>query len=252
MVAIVSGNSLGLSLTSLATLGQRGVFGSGTTGRDGGLVFVNAANGNLVLQSRDDLLAGRGRDAASVRTYNSQGQLTDDNGDNWSNGIFLQQLQLNGTRNTAGSTLVRTDRDGAQAVYTYDVAAGHYVSTAGAGAFDTIAYDGTNDQFAWTDGSTGEVEHYDASTGRLLTAVDTSGNTLSYGYDGAGRLTRMTTAGGETVYLDYVGSNISQLRVVRESATGTETLTTTRYTYDAQNRLASVIVDLSPEDGSVA
>ena len=251
MVAIVSGNSLGLSLTSLATLGQRGVFGSAGTGRDGGLVYVNAANGNLVLQSQDALLAGRGRDAASVRTYNSQGQLTDDNGDNWSNGIFLQQLQLNGTRNTAGSTLVRTDRDGAKAVYTYDVDAGLYVSDAGPGAFDTIAYDSSNDQFAWADGATGEVERYDADTGRLMTAVDTSGNALGYTYDGAGRLASMTTAAGETVYLDYVGSNISQLRVVRTTSAGTETLTTTRYAYDAQNRLASVIVDLSPEDNSV-
>ncbi|SEL71591.1 YD repeat-containing protein, partial [Roseateles sp. YR242] len=252
MVAIVSGNSLGLSLTSLANLGQQGAFGSAGSGSDGALVFVNAANGNLVLQSRDELLAGLGRDASSLRTYNSQGQFTDDNGDNWSNGIFLQQLKLNGTLNTAGSTLVRTDRDGAQAVYTYDVDVGHYVTTAGAGAHDTIAYDGSNGQFAWTDGSTGEIERYDAATGRLISAVDTSGNTLTYGYDAQGRLSTMTTAGGETIHIDYSGNNISQLRVERATATGTETLTTTRYTYDAQNRLASVIVDLSPEDSSVA
>ena len=35
MVAIVSGNSLGLSLTSLATLGQRGILGQATEGGNG-------------------------------------------------------------------------------------------------------------------------------------------------------------------------------------------------------------------------
>lgn len=251
MVAIVSGNSIGLSLTSLATLGQQGSFGSAGLGKGGSLVFVNAANGNLVLQSRDELLTGLGRDATGLRTYNSQGQLTDDNGDNWSNGIFLQQLKLTGVVNTAGSTLVRTDRDGAQSTYLYDANVGHYVSTDGSGAFDTIAYDGSNDQFAWTDGTSGETEHYDASTGRLVSAMDTSGNKLIYGYDAEGRLSTMATAGGEIIHLDYSGNNISQLRVERFTASGTETLTTTRYTYDAHNRLASVIVDLSPEDSSV-
>ena len=120
MVAIVSGNTLGLSLTSLATLGQRGTAGTAAQGRNGELAFVNVANGNLVLQTRDDLLVARGVDAESLRTYNSQGQFTDDNGDNWSLGIFLAQLRLIGTRNTVGSTLLRTGKDGAQATYTFD------------------------------------------------------------------------------------------------------------------------------------
>jgi len=251
MVAIVSGNTLGLSLTSLATLGQRGISGSAGQGRGGELVYVNAANGNLVLQSRDELLAGRGRDAASVRTYNSQGQYTDDNGDNWSHGIFLQQLQLSGTRNTVGSTLVRTDRDGAQAVYTFDAGTGRYVSAAGSGAFDTMEYDAAANQYAWTDGNGGDIERYDAATGRLLQLVDTSGNAVSYAYDAGGRLASITTASGETTYLDYSGNNISQLRTVLTTAAGTETLTRMRYTYDTDNRLASVIVDLSPEDNAV-
>ncbi|KQV92819.1 calcium-binding protein [Rhizobacter sp. Root1221] len=253
MVAIVSGNTLGVSLTSLATLGQRGgLSGSAGQGRSGELVYVNAASGNLVLQNRDDLLAGRGRDAVSVRTYNSQGQSTDDNGDNWSHGIFLQQLQLNGTRNAVDSTLVRTDRDGAQAVYTFDMASGRYVTAAGAGAFDTISYDEASGQYAWLDGNAGDLERYEAATGRLLQLVDTSGNTLSYAYDNAGRLASVTTASGEATYLDYSGNNLAQLRTVVMTDTGSQTLTRTRYTYDTADRLSSVIVDLSPEDNGVA
>src|SRR4051812_587281 len=102
MVAIVSGNNLGLNLTSLATLGQQGVFGTPTQGSNGERVYVNAATGNLVLQSQDDVLVARGHDAVALRTYNSQGLLNDDNGDNWSSGFWLQPLALTGTLNAAG------------------------------------------------------------------------------------------------------------------------------------------------------
>uniref|UniRef100_UPI00067DCEE4 hypothetical protein n=1 Tax=Herbaspirillum autotrophicum TaxID=180195 RepID=UPI00067DCEE4 len=91
MAAIVSGNSLGLNLSSLSTLGLRGVFGDAGLGRGGEQAYVNIATGNLVLQDRDGLLLSRGADIAALRTYNSQGQFTDDNGDNWSNGVYRQQ-----------------------------------------------------------------------------------------------------------------------------------------------------------------
>lgn len=78
MVAIVSGNSLGLSLTSLVTVGQRGTLGFFGQGRSGEQAFVNIANGNLVLQDFDDRLEGRGLDISAVRTYNSQGLLNAD------------------------------------------------------------------------------------------------------------------------------------------------------------------------------
>jgi hypothetical protein len=77
MVAIVSGNSLGLNLTSLATLGQQGAIGSAGQGRNGQGIYVNVASGNLVLQHQDDLLVARGHDAAAVRTYDAQGNLRD-------------------------------------------------------------------------------------------------------------------------------------------------------------------------------
>src|SRR4051812_737127 len=97
MVAIVAGNSLGLGLTSFATLGQRGLLGSASGGRSGELAYVNVATGNLILQDGDDALADHGRMQTAVRTYNSLGLMSDDNGDNWSNGVFTQQLKLNGT-----------------------------------------------------------------------------------------------------------------------------------------------------------
>ena len=118
MVAIVSGYSLGLELTTLRTLGQQGGIGAATHGRSNESVYVNATNGNLVVQDRDDVLALRGPDADVLRTYNSLGVFTDDNGDNWSDGVAPWPLEWNGTPNSPSATLKRRDRDGSAGVYT--------------------------------------------------------------------------------------------------------------------------------------
>ncbi|MDQ0016118.1 YD repeat-containing protein [Variovorax boronicumulans] len=250
MVAIVSGNSLGLSLTSLATLGQRGTLGAAGQGRNGEQAFVNIATGNLVLQDFDDRLEGRGLDISAVRTYNSQGLLNDDNGDNWRVGAFGQQIQLTGTVATAGSTLTRIDRDGAQSIYTWDSTRGLYVSTAGSGAFDTIAHDAAAGRFVWTDGATGLVERYEsAGQGHLISVSDPRGNSVSYAYNANGTVQSLTNANGEVTYFDYTGTNLTQIRTV---AANGATLTRVHYAYDTPNRLATVTVDLSPEDNSIA
>jgi YD repeat-containing protein len=249
MVATVSGNGLGLSLTSLTTLGQLGSSGNASHGRGNEAVYINTANGNLVLQHQDDFLASRGLDAQALRTYNSQGLFTDDNGDNWSNGAFAQQLRLTGTRGTAGSTLTRTNRDGAQSVYTYSTGTDSYVNSDGAGAFDTITYDSATGQYVWRDGSTGTQERYEsATTGRLLSATDAAGNTLTYTYTG-NLLTLVTDASGDRLYYDYSGNNLTQVRSVTSAGV---TTTRTRYAYDTSNRLTTVTTDLSPEDNTIA
>src|SRR4051812_33228938 len=104
MASIVSGAGLGLANSSLYVLGSQGALGQATHGRAAERVYVNAATGNLVVQNRDELLIGRGPDAAGLRTYNSQGLLTDDNGDNWRLGVYRKVYNLAGTVNTAGST----------------------------------------------------------------------------------------------------------------------------------------------------
>src|SRR4051812_23562837 len=92
MVAIVSGDSLGLSLSSLATLGQNGTGGSANTGRSGEQAFVNAATGNLVLQDLDDSFVARGDDLAALRTYNSQAKMVGGVQDSWAVGAVRQRL----------------------------------------------------------------------------------------------------------------------------------------------------------------
>ncbi|SFD93269.1 Ig-like domain repeat protein [Paracidovorax konjaci] len=250
MVAIVSGNNLGLSTSSFATLGQGGVFGSATQGRGGEQAYVNLATGNLVLQRRDDFVASQGQGMDVLRTYNSRGLLDDDNADNWSIGIYNQPLRLTGTRNTAGSVLSRTARDGARSDYRFDTTQGLYVGTDGVGAYDTLRWDEAGGQYVWTDGDSGEQERYEGSGDhRLVSRSDAHGSITRYQYGADGLLASVTDASGETTHYDYTGRNLAQIRVVAQDGS---TSTRLRYAYDASNRLATVTVDLSPGDNSTA
>ncbi len=244
MAAIVAGGSFGILQSSAALLGAQGQIGSAAQGRAGERVYLNAATGNLVIQGRDEIVIGRGPDGAFLRTYNSQGLLNDDNGDNWRLNFHRRVAALTGTLNTAGSTIKRTDADGAEALYTYDVARGKYVTTEGDGAYDTLSYNAGT--WTWTDGASGVAETYsDANSGRLASVVDESGNALAFGYNGAGLLTSVQTAGGDTTYLDYTGTNLTQIRTV---ASGGATLIRTTYGYDGSNRLTQVTTDLTPDN----
>src|SRR5882724_6273295 len=93
MVAIVAGNGLGLFNASNNILGNAGILGQGWLGQANGRSFVNAATGNLILQGLDEQLSGRGADLNLLRTYNSQGALSDGLGSGWSfNGESTVQL----------------------------------------------------------------------------------------------------------------------------------------------------------------
>src|SRR5947208_8754770 len=67
--AIVAGNGLGLINTSLKILGPSGAIGQRVLGQGSSSAFINAVNGNLVLQMQDAQLAGRGLDLYAMRTY---------------------------------------------------------------------------------------------------------------------------------------------------------------------------------------
>lgn len=252
MVAIVSGNNLGVSLSSLGTLAKWTSQGAAGQGRSGEQSYVNAATGNLVLQDYDDGLVSHGNGYSAVRTYNSQGTLNDDNGDNWSNGFYRQQMVVSGALMAAGSSIVRTGQDGSQATYVFDTASQRYVSTDGAGAYDSIEYDSASNRLIWADGSSGRKEVYEAGgNGKLLSSADASGNTLTYTYGANDLLSKVVDSSGNTTFYDYIGSNLTQIRTQTTDGGVTKTQTRVRYGYDAQNRLSTVTVDLSPEDNSV-
>jgi hypothetical protein len=117
MVAIFTGNGLGLERSSVNVLGGRGMIGSTGQGRASENVLVNAANGNLVINNRDEFLVGRGPDNAINRTYNSLGQFTDENGDNWTN-YYSRVVDHGGAGiNQPGAYLDRLDWDGGRTRY---------------------------------------------------------------------------------------------------------------------------------------
>src|SRR5687767_7905663 len=154
MVAVVSGTGLGLFNSGSS-------HGDPQVGRGGERAFVNTATGNLIVQGVDETLSALGLDVALVRTYNSQGLLDDDNGDNWRLGVHQRVHGLTGTLNSQNSTVIKVFGDGREVVYEYDTALSAYVSTEGEGAHDTLAHAGGT--WTWTEGSGRNTETYDAN-----------------------------------------------------------------------------------------
>ena len=250
MVGIVAGNSLGLSSTSLGVLNGGVHNPSAAVGRGKDYAYVNSVTGNLVIQRNDDLIVGLGSDTSVLRTYNSQGQLDDDNADNWRIGFYRSVKALSGTVNTAGSSVVRVDADGAETLYRYDSIRQAYVSKDGAGAYDTLAFSDADNSWTWNDGASTSVEIYgwDGTTGKLQTENDAEGNLVSYAYNG-NLLTTVTNASGESTHLEYTGNNLTQIKNVYVNG---QQSVLVRYQYDSLDRLSQVIVDLTPEDSSIA
>ncbi|XVJ69168.1 MAG: hypothetical protein HEQ39_05585 [Rhizobacter sp.] len=159
-VALMSGNDLGLTGSSLDRLGAQGVVGQTARTTSGESLYINTRTGNLVVQRTDELLVGLGPDAQVLRTYNSQAQLDGDNNDNWRIGFYRQVSSLTGTVNTAGSSLVRVEADGSQRTYTFNGT--QYVNQDGTGAHDTLSYNASSSTWTWTDGDSRVLETYSA------------------------------------------------------------------------------------------
>ena len=253
MVSIFTGVGTGFERGSGSVLGSAGLLGSATQGTGGAGVFFNAATGNLLISQRDEYLVGRGPDAAVSRTYNSLGDLSDDNGDNWRQSTDRRVYGLTGTANTAGSTVSRVSGDGSVVVYSWDASKSAYIATDGAGAYDKLTY--ASSVWTWTDGDSQATESYAAygtNSWRITRAADTDGNALTFTYSGA-NLSKVTTADGSWVQYSWSGDHITQITTgYTDLATSTAaTLTRTRYGYDSSDRLTSVTVDLSPQDNSI-
>ena len=264
MVAIVTGSGLGIERSAANMPGSRGQIGSAVTGRANESVVVNAANGNLILSNRDELLIGRGPDSEINRTYNSLGLFNDDNGDNWRMSTHRRVFGLVGALNTVGSTVRRTDWDGSETVYTWDAGRSAYVSKNLSGAYDTITRANTTSTtpWIWTDGDSQFSETYDDSkSGRITSRRDAERdgsnnptNVITYTYDASGKLTSVATADGNYTNFTWSGVNMVMLTTTyTDTQTSTQkSLIRTRYAYDTSNRLTTVWTDLSPEDNSIA
>ncbi|WEJ98137.1 MAG: polymorphic toxin-type HINT domain-containing protein [Candidatus Sphingomonas phytovorans] len=246
MAGIFTGLGTGFERGSAMTLGSRGLLGQSSLGRGGDSVFVNAANGNLMISRQDEFLVGRGPDIAISRTYNSQATLPDDNNDKWRQSTDRRVFDFN----SAAGTVHRVSADGSDITYTYNGTA--YVTTDGSGAYDQIVKVGN--EWIWTDGDTQQVEKYDdLNGGRITWQGDTDGNAITYTYVGSTtKLDKATTADGAWTQYSWVGNDISKIVTgYTDLQTGTaKTLTRTWYEYTS-GRLTKVRTDLTPDDNTL-
>jgi hypothetical protein len=248
MVAIVSGNGLGLYNSSSNPLGT-GTGGQPGLGHLGDQLYVNSSTGNLIIQQQDEVLASIGLDLNLVRTYNSQGTVDGDNNDNWRIGLVRSLYSLTGTVNTAGSTVTKVYGDGHESVFTYDSTRSLYVSTDGDGAHDTLSYNGTT--WIFTDGTAGAKEEYqsDGAGGwRLWHTIDADSNTTTFNYNPTSKLLdNVVDANGQTTTFTWSGNDLTQIAVTANNVA----TSSTRYFYDTSHRLTQVVADLNLADGFV-
>lgn len=271
MVAIVAGKGLGLRNTSLNTIGAEGGFGQSAIGQGSDRALINVVSGNLVLQSQDAQLAGRGADLFALRTYNSLGAPTDGDQDGW-RWAFEQAVRFQGPGDPAhpapGATVVRTDADGYEDIFTWNDARNAYVGANGS-TRDELTYDAAAAQWTWTAGVTRETELYSNSngpgmTGRLLRRTDTSNNSILLDYD-ADRLSLIKdTSSQQELRLKYgVFNGLTRLqhleaRALVDDQSGHPTsnlgdpVRLVDYDYDNQGRLTTVTRLLTPANGTSA
>jgi YD repeat-containing protein len=258
MVAVVSGSGLGLFNSSASSLsGDNNSNAQVGRGRD--RYYVNTTTGNLIVQATDETLSAIGLDFVGVRTYNSQGTLDEDNGDQWRLNVHMRLSAVTGGTgvNTAGSRLTKTFGDGAEVVYTYNTTRARYESTDGDGANDFLTWNGS--VWTWTDGSSRVTEEYASIGGvqRIRFARDTDGLVTTYNYTGSLltsiNLARPNTTDAnnvQTVTFTYNGTNLASIGVSSYNGTAIASQTLTRYFYDSSNRLRQVVVDLTPADNT--
>ncbi|XZW37053.1 LysM peptidoglycan-binding domain-containing protein [Acinetobacter baumannii] len=249
MVAIVSGNGLGLFNSSLNQLGKRGVQGNASFGQARIEDYINIAEGNLVIRQQGYNLAATGQDIQSVLTYNSKGLLN--NNAQWS-GEWSRRLSLVGNLNEAGSKIIVTAEDGHEVTFNFS-SANNYISKEGDGAYDKLTISGTT--WTVTDGKTlaRESYTYDAAkkTGRLTGIQDNNGTNLVYSYDSTDRLISIkdNSSLNELIY-QYDGTSNRIKRI--DTKVGGVVSQNVYYEYDTGNRLSKVITDLTPSDNQIS
>lgn len=246
MVAVVAGNGLGVSNTSLRQLGQ-GLGGPAGIGQGGVDQYLNAATGNLVLQSADEGLVFDGLPLEVLRTYNSQGQLS--GSQDWLSGFSRSVGGLTGKVNHRGSKVVRTADDGSTVRYDYDTSLGRYVSNGQNGPLDTLSWDAASSTWTWTDAAHSQQETYNAA-GQLTALSDTrTGARYGFSYSGS-QLSQITAADGDTLLFGYDTSNrlISlSIQAIPPGQTAAVTRQQVGYGYDAQGRLSTVTTTLASD-----
>jgi len=203
MPIIVGGNESGLLDTSLLLLDRNDRSHNNDAGH-GEQMFVNVSNGNLLIQHRDAFLPSQGEDFILVRTYNSRGQPSDaqqHEDARWTISSFTRLTERHGSQ---GTYFEVEYGDGTLFEYRLNAATGHYESTDGAGAFETIEDLGINqpNQTAFVLTRANQTILEFDKQGRLLKSVDTNGVATEYAYQ-SDRLVQVTDDDGHVLNYEF-------------------------------------------------
>ena len=228
MTQIFTGTGLGSHGSSLSQLGSYGPKGAAGLGQGGGSMYVNAANGNLVLKQSDGFLANSGAGLDLFQTYNSRDAKA------WRFNTDTR-LAFEGHANTAGSCVKRTDEDGHQSRFSYDTQQKAYLADDGSTA--KLTFDGTN--WSYREGASQTTCHYNTD-GQLTDLIDRDGHVLRFNYTN-GQLTTITdNSNKQTITWSFSQGLLHDVTFQSDG----QTVHHVHYDYDAQNRLNRISRDL--------
>lgn len=246
MPAIIASQQIGLfkALTS-----ESSSVGMSSLGQHGKGIAVNAVTGNLVLRQQDAFLTSQGVDAQLLRTYNSQGRFTDSfqfSWEQWLEGHYRDNTVVihMGDGSKQRFKLSHEDENGR-----------HYIATDGDAAHDTLTYIDSDRTWTKTDGSTREVyqfSRFNSHLAKLTQLTDKQGFATTLAYNHRGDLETITDASGQTLQFIYGEKHLSAEVQAIQTWSGDTLTSSIHYHHDQYKRLTEVIVDLSPEDGSIA
>ncbi|MCD1600475.1 DUF6531 domain-containing protein, partial [Rheinheimera aquimaris] len=250
MSAIIAGEGLGY-FNNLFNSGVSNQSGQAALGQARENIFVNVATGNLVVQGQDEVIKGLGLGFGLSRTYNSLGNFDGDNNDQWRLG-FISDIRLEGTANQVGSSIVRTNADGFEQTFSFNEAAGHYISKLGDNSHDIMIWQGNTALFK-LDGREQHTETYSTLTNKLIARSDANGNATTINYSGSKPVSIQvsTKTGLQTTNLIYNNAGLLEKVETTDTSSGTSAVKV-YYGYDDQGRLSSVTIDNTPEDRSIA
>ncbi len=237
---IIGGHALGLQDGSLGLLNRNEQTGKGTLGV-GVESYVNVSNGNLLIQERDAFLPSQGDDFSLVRTYNSRGAIQGSpDGWWWSSGVRLSAHQDTpaGGKGTITNYAIRYG-DGTELHFDFDTGRALWVSTDGAGAYETlqvVAGNGPNVDPKYIVTRADQTRYEFDKNFTLERIVDTNGVTTEFTYQG-GLIQTIRDDTGHTIVYQYSGGKLTSI-VDRHA--GQADVTLVRYVY-TQSQLTQVI-----------
>ncbi|MDP3785519.1 MAG: hypothetical protein Q8Q55_00300, partial [Undibacterium sp.] len=251
MVTSINGSNSVLNFSTLGMKGRNSIVDLTAHQMNGQRIAIDVSSGRLTINNQDEFLHDNGLDMGVLRTYDSQGNFLDDNGDNWTTGFYAKRLELTGAPGMQGSLINRRDEYGIETKYVWEWEAQSYQNASGQNFNDTIKFEDGN--LVWINTAHSVTETYSALTGRLSSSVDAlGGHRIDYFYAENGLLSSVTSDTGEAVYYDYNGNNLTDVRTKIQSSDGNwAEQTRVRYEYDDNNRLIAVSVDLSPTDNQI-